>query len=384
LDRTGEALRRADLAKDPFSGFYRLPLRDPPFACPGEVFWGKLVRKPLSSALTTAALPVTGACFRRSRLQSDDDRAFLRCKEGDECQIDRQRPGLAEACLGADTGESALEREDRNMRKIAAKYWSVPSLATLERQPEEARTGYTEFVITSEPIAANANATQLSFAVEVNGVPVYMDGSAPHLLKTPFNGQGSVDLSFALENLGFTGGTDGYEKIEVEIRFYRGRDVIRTARLQRDYVSYRHAALLRVRDANSTDVYEWRGYYRPAAVQASYEVMLEHGQADWIQERRLLLNLGHKQYHDAPVIGVIRPGRAENERTGLIIGLSLSSGQVQSLFSREDANALCRWITASQDFDALQREGAYIFEFPARTFTELNDRGRKVAFCRQL
>ena len=36
LDPTGEALRRTDLPRDPLSGFYRLPLRDPPFACPGE------------------------------------------------------------------------------------------------------------------------------------------------------------------------------------------------------------------------------------------------------------------------------------------------------------------------------------------------------------
>ena len=229
-----------------------------------------------------------------------------------------------------------------------------------------------------------ASATHLSFAVVVNDVPVYMDGSVPHVVRLPFSSQGGVNLTFALENLGFTGGTDGYEKIDVEIRFYRGRDVIRIAHLTRNYVSYRHAARERVRDANSGELFNWHGYYRPAVVQASYEVMLEHGEADWIKDRRLQLDLGRKRYRGSAVIGVIRPGREENERTGMIIGLALASGQVQSLFSREEANALCRWITTSQGFDDLQREGAYIFEFPARAFTEFKDRGRKVAFCQQL
>jgi pimeloyl-ACP methyl ester carboxylesterase len=384
LDAVGEALRHAELNQESRRDYYRLPLNDPPFACPGEEFLGKLLRKPSSSALQTTALPLTGACFRRSRRQNDEAVAILRCKEGEECQIDRERPGLAETCIGTDAGESAYEREDRKVRRIAAKFWTVPSLATLEGKTDDERSGYTEFTIDSQPLESVTKATDISFAVQVNDVPVYMDGSVPHARKTPFNGKGGVHITFALENLGFTGGTDGYEKINVEIRFYRGKDVIRTARLQRDYVSYRHAKPLSIQDANSADKYEWRGYYRPAVVQASYEVMIEHGQADWIKERRLLLNLSHKRYQGLPVVGVIRPGREENERNGLIVGLSLATGQVQSLFSRDEAQAICRWITRSQEFDALQREGAYIFEFPARTFTELMDRGRKVAFCRQM
>ena len=36
--------------------------------------------------------------------------------------------------------------------------------------------------------------------------------------------------------------------------------------------------------------FEWRGFYRPAKVQASYEVMIEHGGAEWIRKRRTLLD----------------------------------------------------------------------------------------------
>src|SRR5262249_6041752 len=180
LDSIGEAVRRSDLSKGTRRDFYRLALFDPPFACPGDEFLGKIVRKPTSSTLKTAALPLTSACFRRSRRQSDKSSALLRCEEGEECQIDRERPGLAEACARTDAGESAYEREDRNIRRIAAKFWSVPSLATLEHQPDEARNGYTEFIIESQPLEATAMAALMSFAVQVNDVPVYMDGSVPH------------------------------------------------------------------------------------------------------------------------------------------------------------------------------------------------------------
>jgi hypothetical protein len=130
--------------------------------------------------------------------------------------------------------------------------------------------------------------------------------------------------------------------------------------------------------------FTWRGYYRPAKVQASYEVMLEHGGADWIRERRLALDASTKSYQGLPVVGVIRPGRKENPRTGLIIGLRLANGQIRSLFSRDEADAICHWVVNGPGFDGLQRKGAYIFQFPPETFTELRDRGRRIARCRDI
>ena len=65
----------------------------------------------------------------------------------------------------------------------------------------------------------------------------------------------------------------------------------------------------------------------------------------------------------------------------MILGLRQPSGQVKSLFSREEADAICHWIVAGNGFDGLQRKGAYIFQFPPEAFTELRDRGRKIALC---
>ena len=99
----------------------------------------------------------------------------------------------------------------------------MPSLATLTRQTDEVRSGYTEFTIDFSPLSNVAGVTHLSYAVSVNGVSIHMDGLTPHLERIPFDAKGGVHLTFALENLGFNGGNDGFETVDVELRFYNGK-----------------------------------------------------------------------------------------------------------------------------------------------------------------
>lgn len=379
LDATGDAIRTITTEPDALSGYQRASVTEAPFACPGEKYWAKLARIAVESTKTSVPEAYTEACFRRSRTNSQAPKVFLRCVEGRSCSVDDELPGLAEACP---IERVAAFPPSTTPKSPLAPYWSVPSLATLARLSEELRSGYAEFTIDSGPLSGVARVTHLSYAVTVNGVSIHMDGLPPHLERLPFAEQGGVHLTFALENLGFTGGTDGYETIDVELRFYNGKRIIRSARLERQYVSYRHAEPITISDQG--DTFEWRGFYRPAKVQASYEVMIEHGGADWIRKRRMMLDSRSVQYDSQPVIGVIRPGRKENPRTGLIVGLRQASGQVRSLFNREEANAICHWIVAGNGFDGLQRKGAYIFQFPPESFTDLRDRGRKIGLCQDV
>ena len=377
LDPTGEAIRSINTERDALSGFQRVNVTEAPFACPGEKYWAKLSRIAAHSTKTSAPETFTEACFRRSR-NNQAPKAFLRCVEGGSCKIDDELPGLAEACP-LDQVAALPTIPTRQPEASAAAYWSVPSLATLTRQSDEVRSGYTEFTIDSGPLSNISGVTHLSYAVSVNGVSIHMDGLPPHLERAPFDEKGGAHLTFALENLGFNGGNDGFETVDVELRFHNGKRTLRTVKLERQYVSYRHAEPITLSDQG--DAFEWRGFYRPAKVQASYEVMIEHGGPDWIRKRRTMLDSRSSQYDDQPVIGVIRPGRKENPRTGLILGLRQASGQVKSLFSREEADHICHWIVDGNGFDGLQRKGAYIFQFPPEAFTELRDRGRKIALC---
>ena len=98
LDPSGEPLRAEQTAADPLTGFQIANVSDPPFACPGDAFWAKLTRILPSSTKMSKAEQLTDACFRRSRINSQEVKAFLHCEEGGTCNVDKELPGLAESC----------------------------------------------------------------------------------------------------------------------------------------------------------------------------------------------------------------------------------------------------------------------------------------------
>lgn len=384
---SGSPIRGAlALMRDQVSGLYRAPLAEPPFPCRGERFWARISRAVPTSIRMLGDSPLTDLCFRRSRSAGERNSLFLRCKEGQLCDPDVQEPGLAVICGKEDRSNLVLVQGGAEWSSQA--HWNVPSLETLDAYPEATRPAYTEFIIKSEPLLSLDDAIQFGFGVKVNGVPLFMDGLPPFADRRSFSRGGRIHLAFAIENLGFNGGIegDGRELIQVEIRFYDGnQQQVASIPLERRYVSYRHAPLENVPDPVTGEQLSWSGIYRPTASKANYEVMLETAStADWIKTQRANLDSAQKSIAGSSVIGVVRPGRLENPRMGLIIGLREPTGQVRSLFPREQAIEICRWIQREPDFTTLQREGAYIFEFPHETFSDQYDRGRRHAFCRDV
>jgi hypothetical protein len=378
-DALGTTLGHYTVRRGP-TGLYRIPISDTPFACPGEKFAANLRRLPGRSQLVSTSAPATLACFQRSPDRLNEPFTLLHCKEGETCSIDLQRPGIGDICKTV-----AADRVGSDVTSAVSdeKHWSVPSLEALEQRSEEARQGYTEFSIQSGPLPQNTGATSLSYAVKVNGVPVYMDDAPPHQTRIPYNSKGGVHLHFAIENLGFTGGKDGYETIAVEIQFYKGRELLRTATIERAYISYRHAAEMTVKDANSAATYTWTGFYRPAKVQAAYEVMLLYGPQNLVLRQRDSFDRKALEVDGMRAVGVIRPGRKENPTYGMTVGLALPTGQVKSLFTRQEADKICDWIDGSGELPPQQKAMSYIFEFPAESFTDLLDRGRIAGHCKR-
>ncbi len=360
------------------TGLYRFPISDTPFACPGDKFAADLRRVPAQGQLVSMSAPPTGACFQRSPDRLNEPFTLLRCKEGDDCNLDHQTPGLGDAC-------QAVEARQETTASVGdSRHWSVPSLETLEQRSEESREGYTEFSIQAGPLPENAGATHLSYSVKVNDVPVYMDDLPPNLTRIPYSSKGGVHLNFAIENLGFTGGNDGHEKISLEIRFYRGQELLRTAHIERPYISYRHAAEMAVKDTNSDATFSWIGFYRPARVQAAYEIMLVAGPQDVVLQQRDSFDKKGILIDGLRALGVIRPGRKENLTYGMIVGLQLPTGQVKSLFTRQEVEKLCDWVRDTPELSDPVKRLSYIFEFPAEAFTDLKDRGRIAGRCKRV
>lgn len=366
---------------DGLTGVYRLPISEPPFPCTNEVFWGKLVQRVQSSRRMTTEPCATDVCFRRSRRPTSAKIALFNCVAGDKCLIPDEAPGVAEDCEAGDRTAimAALPKP------AGEDYWATPSLDTLEGMDQGARPGYTEFYIVSEPLQNIPDGASVGYAVSVNGRPLRFDGLPPFFHRQAATRGSRVHITFPIENLGFRGAADGYEDVKVELRFFRGEQAIATATLQRRYVAYRHGAAITQTDPETGETFHWRAVYRPAKTGQNFEVVLEHGsQLSWMKDRRDALDQMSKTYDKRPVIGVLRPGRSENRRVGMILGLVQDSGQVRSLFVREEADKLCRWILQQPDFNKLQKIGAYIFEFPDETFDDTKDRGRHVADCSAL
>lgn len=369
------------LTFDPVTKAHRLRIDEPPFPCTDEVFWGKLVPSVQTSRRTSSELCSTDICFRRSRNAQAAKFALFNCVPGDKCHLPDMGKGVADGCRDKDrTPIMALEVRER--RDDAD--WTSPSLETLERMPRQDRPGYTEFYITSEPITHHQEATSFGFAVYVNEELVRFDGLMPFFEKRPIGKGSRIHLTFPIENLGFRGGKDGegYEDIKVAIKFFNGERSIGTATLRRRYVAYRHATAIQEADPETGVRFSWRAIYRPAASGRNFEVVLEHGGSiQWMRDRRITIDQLGKRFDDQPVIGVLRPGRVENNRIGMILGLVQKTGQVQALHTREEAAQICRWIREQPDLNTLQKKFSYIFEFPLETFDETQDRGRRVVFC---
>lgn len=357
--------------------FPTFALAGPPFACPGDEFWGRLSRVPTRSVKVTEMTPAQYACFRRQPDSKASEARFV-CDGSEECEVDAKAPGLAGRCDREVLVASQPDAQDR------APHWRIPSLQALERLPESERSNYTEFSVDSSRLTGLAGVTNMTYAITVNETPIYIDGLKPFSQRTAFSAKGGVHLTFGLENLGFNGGVDGREVVQVDLRFYADAKLIKTARLRLPYVSYRHAHPAEVKDELSHDGYSWHAYYRPAKVQASYEVMLDIGDMDRMRKKRTELDDSGKVYKELPVIGVIRPPRSDNPVSGMIIGLQLADGQVRSLFDRDEADLICKWVRSNEDFSEAQRQGSYIFQFPAETFTDLKDRGRKIMKCKDV
>ena len=381
----GKPLREHPLQAqfDPLVGVYRLPISEPPFPCANELFWGKLVRKVQISRHMTAEPCSTDLCFRRSKRNASPKSAPFKCVAGNKCLIPDTTPGAAEGCQEADLTPImvALPKPDKE------DYWVSPSLETLESTPLAQRGGYTEFYVFSEPLTHIPEQVSAGYAVYVNGRQVRFDGLPPFFQRQTVTKGSRFHLTFPIENLGFRGGNngDGFEAIKVEIRFFDGDKDVGTATLQRAYIAYRHGAVARTTDLETGETFSWRAIYRPAASGENFEVMLEHGaKADWMKSRREELDRLGKKIVGKPVVGVLRPGRAENARIGMILGLVQETGQVRSLFSKREAEQLCRWIRIQAEFNDLQKDASYIFEFPSETFDGTQDRGRRVAFCSDL
>jgi pimeloyl-ACP methyl ester carboxylesterase len=393
-----------------------------PFPCPGSIFEATIYRSVASGDSeyqTGFAVNATKVCFKRSLERPNAPKVQLNCTEGAGCTIDDHARGMASECgqharldrdpdgrrpaitTAAASAAGLLRRglidalvppavaQTAPAETVGSSRWVVPSLETIAKTPLKARKGYVEFEILTDPVQGTETADRFSVKVSVNGVPLYFDGEPPHSVKMRYSGADGIYYVFGAENLGFTGGSEGLERIEVEFRFYdaSGAELPRVARLARDYVSYRHAKSSDGLALDQGEHAEWRGLYRPSEVADRFEVMLASTeQLAQIQSEQQRLGRLNARYGKAAVVGVIRPPRTDNPRYGLTLGMREESGQIRSSFPRAEAVKVCRWLFGGSAGKAVRRNRSdtYLYEFKVENFTEDYDRGVYAGECRRL
>jgi hypothetical protein len=262
--------------------------------------------------------------------------------------------GSSEYVVGCDaSGPSATHSQGFDLNLVAhadtAKAqmreagWVVPSISTLDKMEDRERVGYTRFDVSFIPSSQVSTADTYYYAIIVNGEPIYIDGFLPDRMRFPLH-HGTINrLSFALENLNFTGQYRGYEKLQLNIVFLREGESIYRQNLDRDYIALRDAPAVSTPSAVGT--FTWTGNYVVPKNENKYEILLASSDnVELTMNAKTEFDNAKLSFGQQPVVMVVRPPlRPEKPRYGLALGIILPSSQVQFTFNPDEAAKFCHW-----------------------------------------
>jgi hypothetical protein len=261
--------------------------------------------------------------------------AWLQCQEGGQCEVDRDDPGWVGPCKSP----SAVDRPGWVARAHAQAGapqepgWVVPSLQTLRKiAGTKDGIGYTEFTLRTDPIPGLGNADGVTYAIRVNGNPVYIDGWPEEAWRVPFDAAQGLRLEFSLANLDFSGHDQGREDIDIALKFAKGKQVLRTEKVRLAYVALRPACGQTVKSADGLTVY-WQANYIGAQPGDRWQIFVASppdGRA--AQALKNKIDGARLRLDGQEMVGVIRPPLVPGRPYGVGLGLRQPSGQVKFTF----------------------------------------------------
>ena len=231
--------------------------------------------------------------------------------------------------------------------------WNVPSAMTLQKMNDSERPGYTLFDVAFTPQGKAAQADKYYFALRINGQPVYIDGLSHGLEKAALQ-QGVVNhITFALENLNFTGEFQGKEKLHLSVFFLTKDSAPIVQELDREYIALRNAEPLSL--DTSVGSFHWIGNYVAPKNQNKYEVLLASSDCGdpprkdcvdrAVNAKRQFDKAGMK-LGEKPVVMIVRPPLRKHQAYGLAFGVVQPTGQVQFTFDEGEASQACQWAAS--------------------------------------
>jgi hypothetical protein len=231
--------------------------------------------------------------------------------------------------------------------------WLVPSLPALVKLRETKNIGYTEFLVQSGPLAGLAGSNYFTYDIQVNGIPVSIDGWRSSDLRVPMEPSKGIVLRFGLENLNFSGADNGCETIDVRIAVFQQDKRIKSYDLFRQYAALRDAGLVTI-PAENGQSFQWSGRYLNPEVGDRYEVFVNSASdVQYASKVKARIDRAGLKYEGQDLVGLLRPP-LNNPTYGVIVGLRQPSGQNQFIFDDTRAQALAKWIQSSESVAALR------------------------------
>jgi len=231
--------------------------------------------------------------------------------------------------------------------------WVVPSLKTLAGMADNERPGYTKFDFSFKPGSAVSGADRYYVALSADGKNIFTDGIFPEDMTYPLRANEWNDVAFGMENLDFTGNTDGTESIAITVTFLRNGQKIASETVSRPYIALRDAPEVDGHSQNFDS--KWSGNYVSSDVADRYEIFTgssidEASNKAWrdaFNPRKLPIVL--KPGMTVTAVMRLRPPWPEkhNPNYGTALGYQLPTEQIKFTFSAADSTPLCRWAEAN-------------------------------------
>lgn len=287
--------------------------------------------------------PEVQICFERNdkEIRGDGVIAILRAGENKTFIKDHGDPGCVNLCNmnQASIWDSfhlfprAYAQPNPNENQFYG--WAVPNLQTLK---EERKTGFSEIIIESKFLHSELEgANRYFYSVKINDTPIFFDGLLPKYILNPFDYEKGVHIEFGIENLGFSGNDNGFEKIEINIEFYRDSEFIKSIPLSFDYVALRRNEAEEI-VSNDGSKFQWEALFT-----ANQENQIFIGSMPTVEGAvftKKRLNTKSLNLNDNGLIGVIRPPYQDNPSYGVCVGLLLPNNQIQFTFTFSEAEKI--------------------------------------------
>ncbi len=275
----------------------------------------------------------------------------LKCLAKGNCPRATNEPSPALACEEQVASKAGLLPAVYAAQASPQPGWAVPSLDSLEKVSALARPGYTRLDVKFTPEGKAREADHYYYAVKVNEQPVYIDGFLPDRIVIPLQ-MGPNWISFALENLNFTGQDNGYENLHLTITFKKGGEVVYRRELDRKYIALRDAAPIPPFETE-VGTFEWTGKYVVPTNEDVYEILVGSSVCATAEDQECVKRIMNAKrefdgasltFNGKPVVVQVRPPlRKKPVAYGLALGVVLPSREVKFTFNSTETDQFCDW-----------------------------------------